>query len=85
MAGKSDKTKPDSQPNKAFDEFADDAEGFDEDVPSLDAKAARSSGVRSRDWRDVEKYREQRDLKRLVGDDLDHLLDELTKRTRNKP
>jgi hypothetical protein len=25
--------------------------------------------MRSRDWRDVEKYREQRELKKLIGED----------------
>jgi hypothetical protein len=73
MAGRSGKKSQAQQPTKSFDEFADDAEGFEEDVPGVDAKAPQSASARTRDWRDVEKYREQRELKRLIGDDLDDL------------
>lgn len=66
-------------PAKAEFEGFDDAEdtveeSWDGDAPDLDA-AARGGhtppGVRLRDWRDVERYREERELRRLLGDDLD--------------
>jgi hypothetical protein len=76
MAGRPGKKSQTQQPSKPFDEFADDAEGFEEDVPAVDPKADPAApGNRSRDWRDVEKYREQRELRRIIGDDLDDLLD----------
>jgi hypothetical protein len=36
----------------------------------VDADGNPVEGGRSRDWRDVEKYRELRELKKLVGEDL---------------
>jgi hypothetical protein len=72
MAGRPGK-KPQQQPTKPpFDEFAEDQEGFEDDVPQVDAKGNPIPGSRSRDWRDVEKYREMRELKKLIGEDLDH-------------
>lgn len=73
MAAKPGK-KP-QPPAKPFDEFEDEAEGFEEEVPNIDGKPAPAPAVRSRDWRDVEKYREMRELRKLVGDDLEDLLD----------
>jgi hypothetical protein len=77
MAGRPGK-KPQQQPAKpAFDEFGEEAEGFEEDVPAgVDAKGNPVPGSRSRDWRDVERYREIRDLKKLIGEDFDHLFDD---------
>lgn len=68
--------------SKPFDEFVDDSEGFEDDVPGVDSKP-NGSNARSRDWRDVEKYREQRELKRMIGEDLDDLLDERPRRSRS--
>mgnify|MGYP006144845401 CR=1 FL=1 len=52
------------------DEFADDAESGEEEVLGVDESAA-GAAEKSRDWRDVEKYKEERALRRLVDDDLD--------------
>jgi len=71
MAGRPAKKAPAPQPDKAaFDEFPDDAEGFEEDLPNLDAKGNVIANAKSRDWRDVERYREERELKKLIGDDV---------------
>jgi hypothetical protein len=71
MAGRPAKKAPQApQPSKpAFDEFADDTDGMEEDVPNLDAKGNQIPNTRSRDWRDVERYREARELKKLIGED----------------
>ena len=53
---------------KSFDEFGGD-EGYAEDVPEIE-----ELGTDRRDWRDVEKYREARDLKTLVDEDLESYL-----------
>ncbi len=74
MAGRPGK-KPQQPAKPAFDEFGEESEGFEEDVPAVDAKGNPIPGNRSRDWRDVERYREVRDLKKLIGEDLDHLFD----------
>lgn len=71
MAGRPGK-KPQPQP-KPFDEFAEDAEGFEDDVPALDAKGNPAPAAKSRDWRDVERFREERELRKLIGEDLDDL------------
>jgi hypothetical protein len=77
MAGRPGKKPQQQQPPKPpFDEFSEDQEGFDDDVPQLDAKGNPIPGSRSRDWRDVEKYREQRELKKLIGEDLDQTFGE---------
>lgn len=78
MAGRPGR-KPQQQPPKPFEEFPDDADGFDDDLPNVDPKGKPkdvAADVKSRDWRDVERYREERALKKLVGDDLDELFDE---------
>ncbi len=68
MAGRSSKKAQATQKPKTFDEFDDDDEGFEDDGPELNIEELPRS-LRSRDWRDVEKLRELRDLKKLVGDD----------------
>ena len=73
MAGRPGK-KPQPQP-KPFDEFAEDSEGLEEDVPSVDAKGNPLPAGRSRDWRDVEKFREERELRKLIGEDFGGGLD----------
>jgi hypothetical protein len=75
MAGKPGK-KPQA-PQKPFDDDVEENEGFEDDVPQLNTKGEPIPASRSRDWRDVEKYRELRELKKLVGDDLQGLLDDL--------
>lgn len=83
MAGRPGRKPQQPQP-KPFDEFTEESEGFDDDVPAVDAKGKpRPAGVadaRSRDWRDVERYREERELKKLVGEDLDELLEDQPRR-----
>ncbi len=78
MAGRPGK-KAQPQP-KPFDEFTEETEGFEDDVPALDAKGNPLPGGRSRDWRDVEKFREERELKKLIGEDFGDDLDEKPKR-----
>jgi hypothetical protein len=75
MAGRPGK-KSQPPPKPAIDEFADDVEGFEEELPAVDAEGNPIPGTRTRDWRDVEKYRELRELKKLVGEDFDHLFDD---------
>ncbi|HEY0973354.1 MAG TPA: hypothetical protein VGE57_02540 [Solimonas sp.] len=71
--------KPKKQPAqtdapKSYDEFVDDAEGGDDDVGDTERDANVAAG-KLRDWRDVEKLKEERALRRLIGDDLDFDLD----------
>jgi len=80
MAGRPAK-KAQPQP-KPFDEFADESEGFDDDVPNVDAKGNPVTAAKSRDWRDVERFREDRELKKLIGEDFDDFLDDKPGRRR---
>ena len=59
--------------NNNVDEFSDDMDGMEEDVVIAEPSAPQA---KLRDWRDVEKLKEERDLRRHVDDDLD-LLDDL--------
>ena len=54
---------------KTYDDFAGE-ESYSEDVPDIDS----ATGEPRRDWRDVEKYREARDLRKLVDEDLEAYL-----------
>ncbi|MDP3295075.1 MAG: hypothetical protein Q8M37_10100 [Nevskia sp.] len=74
MAGRPGK-KPQPQP-KPFDEFAEEVEGFEDDAPVVDAKGNVVASNRSRDWRDVERLREDRELKKLIGEDFDDPFDD---------
>ena len=62
--------KPQQQPEgaKSFDEFVEDNEAGEEDI-AVDDNG--QSQAKMRDWRDVEKFKEERQLRRLIGDDLD--------------
>lgn len=60
MAGK-------KQAPQKFEE-PDEADGWDEALVETDPKDAEQDS-RLRDWRDVERYREMRELRRLVDDD----------------
>jgi hypothetical protein len=48
----------------------DDADTVDDEVINVDERLTASAS-KLRDWRDVEKYKEERMLRRLVDDDLD--------------
>ena len=69
MARKSKKQLQQEQQAKTADELADDSEVADEELANVDAGAA--GDAKSRDWRDVEKLKEERRLRRLIDDDLD--------------
>ncbi|SFF62278.1 hypothetical protein SAMN04488120_11347 [Fontimonas thermophila] len=75
MPRKPKKTQTQTEAPKAFDEFVDEAETVDEEVLSVEEPIASPATTKLRDWRDVEKYKEERELRRLVDDDLD--LDDL--------
>jgi hypothetical protein len=68
------KPKPQAEPAKSFDEFAEEGETIDDDV-SVDPVDV-SPANKLRDWRDVEKYKEMRELRKLVGDEFDFDLDD---------
>lgn len=70
MPRKPKKAQTQPEAPKSFDEFVDDAEVDDDDVPNVD-EAITAPHAKLRDWRDVEKYKEERLLRRLVDDDLD--------------
>lgn len=70
MPRKPKKPQPQAEAPKAFDEFVDDAETVEDDSFNVD-EAVAAADDKSRDWRDVEKYKEERLLRRLVDDDLD--------------
>jgi hypothetical protein len=55
---------------KTYDDFSGDDGGFGEDVPDIE----ENLGEERRDWRDVEKYREARELRGLVEEDLEAYL-----------
>ncbi len=63
------KPKPQAEPAKSYDEFSEDGESLEEDVNVEPADASPTS--KARDWRDVERYKEMRELRKLVGDDFD--------------
>src|SRR5207253_7565492 len=68
MAGK----KQQQAPKQQFADPADegDAENWDNGA-EVDTSALEEPLAPARDWRDVEKYREMRELRRLVGDQFD--------------
>lgn len=62
--------KPAPQPEtKNFDEFAEEAEAAEEEVAVDDE--AQAAAAKLRDWRDVEKYKEERRLRKAIDDELD--------------
>lgn len=84
MARKPKKQQPQpEQANSSFDEFSDDADGIDEDVANADVGPGNAPQGKSRDWRDVEKLKEERLLRSLVDDDLD-MLDDLDGSSRRR-
>lgn len=52
--------------NDADDDFDSDFDDSDEEASSSDPSA-----MRGRDWRDIERFREERELRKLIDDDLD--------------
>lgn len=72
MAGKKK-----AQPKTEYEEFEDDDAGdgdWDDSAGDDEAPASRPGlppGVKLRDWRDVERHREDRELRRALGDDYD--------------
>lgn len=65
------KQKPQAEAPKSFDEVVPfDSESGDEEAPDIEPETPGHDG-KSRDWRDVERYKEMRLLRRLVDDDLD--------------
>jgi hypothetical protein len=76
MARKPKKPAPQPEAAKSFDEI-DDEEAGDEEV-AVDDEAAADAKLR--DWRDVEKYKEERALRRMIDDELD--FDEPVRRRR---
>lgn len=68
MARKSKKQLQQEQQNKNYDELGAEAEIVDEEVANLEAAGAADTKLR--DWRDVEKLKEERRLRKLIDDDL---------------
>ena len=65
------KQKPQPEAPKSFDDSAPfESEGGDEDVSVIEPDDPPVD-TRMRDWRDVERYKEMRQLRKLVDDDLD--------------
>lgn len=58
-----------SDNNDDFDDLADD--DLDSDGDEIDVEEPPVATVKSRDWRDVERLKEERRLRSLIEDDLD--------------
>lgn len=71
------KPKPQPEASKSFDESVPfDADDGGDDTGIIEPDVPDPAGqAKSRDWRDVERYKEMRRLRKLVGDDLDMDLD----------
>lgn len=80
MPRKPKKQAPQPEAAKSFDEFVDDSETVDDDVAAAEA-AAIAAAEKLRDWRDVERYKEELLLRRLIDDDLD-ITEPVSKRRR---
>lgn len=66
------KQKPQPEAAKNFEEpGVFDSDGGDEDASDVATDAPRTPTAKLRDWRDVEKLKEMRRLRKLVDDDLD--------------
>lgn len=60
---------PAPKPESSFDDLDEDEDGDDGESPALDVPPPPLN--KQRDWRDVEKLKEERRLRRLIDDDLD--------------
>lgn len=71
MAGK--KQTPAQSSYTEFDDDETDGEAWDEEteVDAEEDTLTPAEGARTRDWRDVERYREERALRRLIADEFD--------------
>ncbi|MGB0955927.1 MAG: hypothetical protein ACPGZP_07980 [Panacagrimonas sp.] len=65
------KGKPASESGDDFDDDLSFEDNIDDDDGRHIEPKQPASGQRCRDWRDVEKIKEMRELRRLVDDDLD--------------
>jgi len=79
MARKPKKVQAQPEAPKGYDEFVDDTDGLDDEVAGVDA-AAQSLQGKLRDWRDVEKFKEERALRQVIDEDLE--FDESPRRLR---
>lgn len=70
MARKPKKPQPPAEGAKNFDEFVEEADSVDEDALAADDDNG-GAPIKVRDWRDVEKYKEERRLRKLIDDELD--------------
>ncbi len=70
MPRKPKKAQQQPEAPKSFDEFVDEAEGVDEDVSSAESARVLPQS-KLRDWRDVEKFKEERNLRRAIDEDPD--------------
>lgn len=70
MPRKPKKAQQQAEAPKSYDEFVDDSEGVDEDVSSAD-NTRNQPQSKLRDWRDVEKFKEERMLRRAIDEDPD--------------
>lgn len=84
MAGK--KQSPSKSNYSEFDEDEAAAETWDEEAAELesDEPGARPGDGRCRDWRDVERYREERALRKLIEDDFGDFDEQLDGRRRRR-
>lgn len=66
------------------DEDNDDSDDFDSELDDAedDVSDGPKDGIRGRDWRDIERFREERELRKLIDDDLDWDEDERPSRRR---
>jgi hypothetical protein len=70
MPRKPKKPQAPAEGAKNFDEFVEEAESVDEDALAADDDSG-GTPLKMRDWRDVEKYKEERRLRRLIDDELE--------------
>jgi len=70
MPRKPKKAQQQPEAPKSYDEFVDEAEGVDEDVSSAEI-TRNAPPSKLRDWRDVEKFKEERMLRRAIDEDPD--------------
>lgn len=71
MPRKPKKQVQQNEANKSFDEFVDEGDAVDDEALAADSPDGADAHGKNRDWRDVEKLKEERRLRRLIADDLD--------------